>query len=107
MYYYTYIVKCSDGSYYTGVTNNLQRRINEHESGLDPKCYTYKRRPIELVYSEYFFDIRYAIDREKQIKRWSRKKKEALITENMSKLNERAACKNETSHVYYQAKDVD
>ena len=99
-YYYVYIVKCSDGSYYTGVTNDVQRRIAEHDAGLDSKAYTYKRRPIQLMYSEYFFDVRYAIDREKQIKRWSRKKKEALIAENMSRLHEAAACKNETSHIF-------
>ena len=103
MYYYIYIVKCSDGSYYTGVTNNVQRRIGEHEAGIDSKCYTYKRRPIELVYTEYFFDVRYAIDREKQIKRWSRKKKEALIAGNMIQLHEAAACKNQTSHTLHQS----
>ena len=102
MYYYVYIVKCSDGSYYTGVTNNLQRRISEHDAGIDIECYTFKRRPVELVYSAYFFDVRYAIDREKQIKRWSRKKKEALIAENITSLHEHAKCKNETSHVFHK-----
>ncbi len=101
-YYYVYIVRCSDGSYYTGVTNNVQRRISEHEAGIDTKCYTYSRRPLELLYSEYYFDIRQAIDREKQIKRWSRKKKEALIAQNMDQLHEAAACKNETSHLLYK-----
>ena len=77
--YYIYIVQCSDGSYYTGVTNDLERRLWEHETGYNPGCYTYTRRPIELRYHEYFHDIRNAITREKQIKGWSRKKKEALF----------------------------
>ena len=102
LYYYVYIVRCCDGSYYTGVTNNVQRRIGEHESGVDPKCYTFSRRPLELLYSEYYFDIRQAIDREKQIKRWSRRKKEALIAQDMDKLHEGAICRNETSHVFHK-----
>jgi putative endonuclease len=77
--YSVYIVHCVDGSYYTGVTNNLERRLSEHNDGMDPCSYTHSRRPVCLVYSEEFGDIEDAIDAEKQIKGWSRKKKEALI----------------------------
>lgn len=77
--YYVYILRCSDGSYYAGVTNDVARRIYEHNNGLDSKSYTFKRRPLECVYSAEFGDIWEAIAFEKQIKRWSRKKKEALI----------------------------
>ena len=66
--YYVYIVQCSDGSYYTGVTNDLERRIWEHETGCNEKCYTFARRPLKLKYSEHFHDINNAIAWEKQLK---------------------------------------
>jgi putative endonuclease len=77
--YYTYILKCSDDSYYVGFTNNIERRFEEHQEGIDSKCYTYKNRPLKLVYFEVYIDVNQAIQREKQLKGWSRKKKEALI----------------------------
>mgnify|MGYP002868452280 CR=1 FL=1 len=76
--YFVYIVECSDHSFYTGITNNLERRISEHNSGL-LKGFTSKRLPVKLVYSERLLDINQAIKFEKQIKGWSRKKKQALI----------------------------
>ena len=76
---YVYIVKCNDTSYYVGVTSNLTQRLSQHNSGFFPTCYTFKRRPIELVFYCEFADIRLAIDKEKKIKKWSRAKKEALI----------------------------
>ena len=81
-----YIVNCKDDSYYTGVTNNVERRIVEHNSGLDKKSYTYSRRPVKLVYSQEFSDPNEAIRFEKQVKGWSRAKKEALIEGNFEKL---------------------
>lgn len=87
-YYYTYILKCSDDSYYVGVTNNAERRLIEHQEGINVTCYTYSRRPIELVYFEKFIDILQAIAREKQLKGWSRKKKEALIEERGTDLKQ-------------------
>ena len=77
--YYVYILKCSDGSYYTGITNYLEKRIYEHQAGLVSKCYTHNRRPLKCVYSADFNDVGLAIQSEKQIKGWGRKKKEALI----------------------------
>jgi len=85
--YFVYILKCSDDSYYTGVTNNLEKRINEHQSGII-KGYTSNRLPIRLVFSERFTDINQAIRFEKQIKGWNRKKKEALISRNFDLLVE-------------------
>jgi len=84
--YYVYILKCSDDSYYTGVTSELEKRIGEHQAGLDPLSYTYSRRPATLVFSADFQRIEEAIEREKQIKGWSRKKKEALIASNFPSL---------------------
>ena len=82
---YVYILKCSDDTYYTGVTNNLTRRLQEHNSGCHIG-YTSVRLPIELVYFEEFDNPLIAIEREKQIKGWSRAKKEALIKGDLKQL---------------------
>ncbi|MRX48646.1 GIY-YIG nuclease family protein [Pedobacter puniceum] len=95
--YYVYILKCRDNSYYTGVTNNIERRIEEHQSGEDKNAYTYNKRPVKLVFCEDFIEINQAIAFEKQIKGWTRKKKEAIIENNWMKLKELAACKNESN----------
>jgi putative endonuclease len=84
--YWVYIVLCNDKSYYTGVTNNIELRFWQHNNDENKIHYTYSRRPVKLVYSELFHNINDAIAREKQIKGWSRKKKEALIKENYNKL---------------------
>ncbi|MBI2269816.1 MAG: GIY-YIG nuclease family protein [Bacteroidetes bacterium] len=97
-----YIVKCSDDSYYTGVTNNIDRRLNEHNCGHSPSSYTSSRRPVELVFYEIFDRPLEAIDFEKKLKGWSRAKKEALINSNWDKLKHHAICKNETSHLNYK-----
>ncbi len=76
---YVYILKCSDNSYYTGVTSNLESRMFKHNSGFYPDCYTFRRRPLKLVFYCEFTDINLAIEKEKQIKKWSRAKKEAVI----------------------------
>ena len=100
--YFVYILKCSDNTFYTGVTNNLERRLAEHSEGIDPFCYTAKRRPLELVFVQEFQEIKVAIAFEKQVKGWSRKKKLAMINEEWDKLKELAACKNETSSKYFK-----
>lgn len=84
--YFVYIIKCSDDSYYTGFTNNLQRRLTEHHSGKNTDCYTFDKRPLELVWFEQFNDVMNAIETEKKIKGWSRRKKQALINEDWDKL---------------------
>ncbi len=83
---YVYIAECSDNSYYTGVTNNLDKRLSEHNEGVDPKSYTYPRRPVKIVFSEEFSEPIDAISAEKQIKGWSRKKKKALIDRDYEEL---------------------
>lgn len=93
---YVYILKCSDGNYYTGVTNNLERRLKEHEIGTDREAYTFSRRPLELVYYEMFTDYFSAIDWETRIKKWSRKKKEALINSRWDDLKKYSECLNQT-----------
>ena len=76
---YTYIVKCSDGTYYTGWTNNLEKRIQSHNSGTGAK-YTRPRLPVTLVYYETFSTKQEAMRREYAIKQLSRQQKESLIS---------------------------
>ena len=94
--FHVYIVKCSDESYYTGITNNINRRIDEHNDGISSVSYTFNRRPVKLVFYETFNDFRNAEQWEKRIKGWSRKKKEALIEKNWDKLKEYSVCQNDT-----------
>jgi putative endonuclease len=70
---------CDDGSYYIGITNDPQRRVGEHNDGSDERCYTFTRRPVQLVYSTEFYEVEDAIAYEKRLKGWSRKKKAALV----------------------------
>lgn len=80
MEYYVYIMSStSNYTIYTGVTNNLVRRVYEHRTGADPDRFTTKYAVKKLVYYESTHDVLSAIEREKQIKSWSRKKKNTLI----------------------------
>ena len=72
-----YMLQCADGSYYVGVTNNVEARLYQHNAG-EADSYTWHRRPVTLVWSERT-DAESAIAMEKRIKGWSRAKKEALI----------------------------
>jgi putative endonuclease len=85
-YYYVYILKCSDNSYYTGITNDVDRRLNEHVLGSHKNSYTFSRRPVVLLYQEYFTDVNEAIAFEKKVKGWSRAKKEALIKDDWDEI---------------------
>ena len=76
---YVYILLCADNSYYTGVTSNLNLRMMQHHGGFYKTCYTCQRRPLKLVFYAEFTNILIAIAKEKQLKKWSRAKKEALI----------------------------
>ena len=96
-----YILKCADDTFYTGSTNNLGVRLIEHENGLGAN-YTRKRLPVELVYYEEFSRIDYAFDREKQVQGWGRKKKIALIKNNVVDLRKFAACQNKSHSKYFE-----
>ena len=96
-----YIVLCSDSSYYTGVTNNVYRRLEEHNSGIDPNAYTFSRKPVVLKWQESFSSNMEAIRWEKKIKGWTRRKKEALIDGRFDLLHEFAKCLNKTGFENY------
>ena len=97
-YLYVYILKCNDGTYYTGVTNNIEKRLVQHNEGIDKEFYTFSRRPVQLAYCELFTNYNLAIEWETRIKKWSSKKKEALVNSDWKKLVEESKCRNETSH---------
>src|SRR5690606_38415913 len=81
-----YILECSDGSYYTGSTNNLELRMEQHQNG-EGANHTKKRLPVKLLYTEEFTRVDEAFYREKQVQGWSRKKKEALMNGDFDKLS--------------------
>lgn len=84
---YMYMLECSDGSFYTGSTWDLEKRLLEHQAGLGAN-HTRKRLPVKLVYYESFDRVEDAFRREKQVQGWSRRKKQALIEKNKEKLVE-------------------
>ncbi|MDO5338297.1 MAG: GIY-YIG nuclease family protein [Eubacteriales bacterium] len=77
-YHYTYVLKCSDGSLYTGYTNRLKKRVETHNSGKGAK-YTRARRPVELVYYERYATKEEAMRREYAFKQLGRKEKLAVL----------------------------
>jgi len=94
---WVYILKCSDGGYYTGCTTNLEQRIHEHNFKKYDN-YTSSRLPVELVFSQKFANVNDAVKAERQIKGWNRKKKEALIKGDFDLLHNLAECKNDTNY---------
>lgn len=84
--YFVYILECSDKSYYVGVTNDLEIRLAQHNNCENVFSYTFSRRPVLLKYFQRFDQIEDAIDFEKQVKGWSRKKKEALFNEDWDEI---------------------
>ena len=98
--YYVYILKCSDGLTYTGVTNNISRRLEEHQRGLNKNCFTFKRRPLELIFNQEFNDVNQAIYFEKKIKNWSAKKKLSLANGDFDMLQILSECRNASRSKY-------
>lgn len=94
---FVYILLCADGSYYTGSTKNINKRIQQHQNGHGAN-HTAKRLPISLVYLEEFTTIAEAFKREKQIQGWSRKKKEALIEGKFNQLPNLSIAYRDKSH---------
>jgi putative endonuclease len=101
---YMYILRCCDGSYYTGSTRYLKKRFKEHSLG-EGANYTKKRLPVELVYYEEFDRIDHAFYREKQVQKWTRAKKKALISNNEAELFKLAECKNNSHYKNHRTKE--
>ena len=88
-----YILECANGKFYTGSTNDLAKRFQEHQMGMGA-IFTRKHLPVKLVYVKEFDRIDLAFEREKQIQGWSRKKKQALIEGDENALHLYAECQN-------------
>jgi len=101
---YMYILLCSDGSYYTGSTNNLELRLAQHQAG-EGANHTKKRLPVKLLYFEEYARVDAAFYREKQVQGWSRKKKEALIEGRLQDLHTLSECTNSTHYKNYKKDD--
>lgn len=103
--YYVYILMCSDGLTYTGFTNNISRRFEEHQIGRNKTCFTYNRRPVKLIFNQEFNDANQAIFFEKKIKSWSRKKKLALANGDFDLLQILSECRNATHSNFKPTKE--
>ena len=98
--YYVYILLCDDGLTYTGITDNIDRRIAEHQNGLNKTAFTYRRRPVKLIFQQEFHDVMEAIFFEKKIKKWSAQKKFALANGDLDLIQILSECRN-ASHSKY------
>ena len=85
---FVYILACADGTFYVGSTTNLTLRLAQHKEGHDPTAYTYRRRPLRLIWFEGLPTLDQALAREHQLKGWSRAKKEALMTGDVDLVHE-------------------
>lgn len=101
---YMYILRCADGTYYTGSTTDLELRLLQHQQG-EGANYTRKKLPVELVYYEEYERIDEAFAREKQVQRWSQKKKEALMNSDIESVKKLSECNNKTHYRYYKNDD--
>lgn len=99
--YYVYILKYADKKLYTGMTNDVGRRFDEHQLGRNKDSFTYTRRPVELIFHQVFNDVEQAIYFEKKIKKWSAQKKIALANGDYDMIQILAECRN-VSHSKYK-----
>ncbi|MGH8457214.1 MAG: GIY-YIG nuclease family protein [Stenotrophobium sp.] len=104
MSFWVYILKCSDESYYTGHTDNLEKRLGEHQQGL-VKSYTSTRLSVELMFSKECSTREEALTAEQQIKGWSRKKKEALMRGDWAEIRRLSCLKSIHPSTVRQAHD--
>jgi len=81
---YMYMLECCDGSFYTGSTRNIEKRLRDHQRGKGAR-YTRSRLPVRLIYCEEYERVKDAYRREKQVQSWTRSKKKALIEGNENK----------------------
>jgi putative endonuclease len=90
MSFYAYMLRCADGRYYVGHAEDLELRFAQHQAGAFRSCYTYHRRPVELVWSDYFQTRYEALVVERKLKGWSRAKKTAMIAGDWELISELA-----------------
>jgi putative endonuclease len=105
MPFWVYILRCADGSYYTGHTDNLDKRIAQHHAGEIKTCYTLKRRPLQLVFSQDFPTREEALAAERQIKGWGCKKKGAMMRGDCAEVSRLAKPKSVRPEPFGDAQD--
>ena len=88
--FFVYILLCNDGSYYIGHTDDMQARLSAHAQRHFPKCYTARRLPVKVVFVQEFASRAEALEAERQMKKWPRAKKEALIDGDFERLKQLA-----------------
>jgi putative endonuclease len=103
--YNVYILLCSDGLTYTGISDDITRKLSEHQSGLNKTAFTYLRRPVELIFQQEFNDVLQAIYFEKKMKKWSAPKKMALANAEFDLLQILAECRNASHSKYNPGQD--
>ena len=86
--YYVYMLRCSDGTFYVEISRDPDRRLWQHNAGIDEKAYTHSRRPVQMVHASAFDDVFQAIDWEKHLKKWSHAKKQALADGDWKEIHE-------------------
>lgn len=96
MAFFVYMVECADGSIYTGHTEDLDIRFAQHSSGYFPRCYTFKRRPVTLLWAEGLGSRLEALEGERQIKGWTAAKKRALAAGDWALLSQLARSRTST-----------
>jgi predicted GIY-YIG superfamily endonuclease len=94
--FWVYILQSADGTYYVGQTHDLRERLRKHRLGLGSK-HTHDHVAPRLVYAESLNDLTAAVKRERQLKRWSRPKKEALVTGDFDRLRKLSQSRDETA----------
>jgi len=99
MSFFTYMLRCADGTIYTGHTDNLDIRFAQHQMGYFCSCYTAKRRPVALLWSDWFATRVEALEAERRLKGWSKAKKQALAAGDWAAVRELARCRTGVSKV--------
>ena len=93
--FWTYMLQCTDGSYYVGHSEDLEYRLGQHHTGAFRDYYTFKRRPLQLVWSQEFPTRIEALGAERRIKGWRRAKKQALIAGDWERIGQLARGKDQ------------
>ena len=97
--FWTYMLQCADGSYYIGHSEDLEYREAQHHAGTFRDCYTFKRRPLRLVWSQAFPTRIEALEAERRIKGWRRAKKQALIVGDWERIGQLARGSNRSERL--------
>jgi putative endonuclease len=102
--FYVYVILCSDGSFHTAVTENLERSVREHNSGSDATDYAYARRPVRLLYHALFYELEKALEFNKHLSAWPPDKVQALISGQWNDPVMLSVCRNASGHKFYGMK---